>query len=70
MHLQALTNLQMFGIKYLQAIINPAAIFTNAIGSNFGKVTYTDKFSNSIGGSKFDLKAATAGAAIDFFWGK
>lgn len=50
--------------------LNPAAIFTNAVGSNFGKITFNTGTSQVVGGNNFNLKSATTGAAIDFFGGK
>ena len=50
--------------------LNPAAIFTNAVGSNFGKITFTAGASQAVGGNNFNLKSATTGAAIDFLGGK
>ncbi len=63
-----ITNMNVTSIGL--SALNPAAIFTNAVGSNFGKITFTAGTSQAVGGNNFNLKSAATGATIDFLGGK
>ncbi len=60
----------MNGTSLFLTAVNPEAFAVNAIGSNFGKLTYADGANKSVFGSGFNLKEASIGAAIDFTGGK
>jgi RHS repeat-associated protein len=65
---QNLRNINISSIGL--SLLNPGAIATNAVGSNFGKVSFARQGSESIGGNNFDLKSAIMGSAISYGGGK
>ena len=66
-----LNNLKQMNVTSLGlSIAAPEALAANAIGGNFLKLSWADGTSKAIGGSNFNLKEASIGAAIDFTGGK
>jgi RHS repeat-associated protein len=59
-------NISSVGLSF----INPFSVGTNAVVGNFGKTSWKDKFSEAIGGNKFNLKNAIIGSVIDYGGGK